>query len=202
MSDPVISYYTNKDSRSMAEMIALSFGDKFKNLTSLDDDDLVSIVEDTFAKNYDESFERCIMSFVDGDAAGMVFLEWGEKPKVKGQFRSFCKRYGFFNALRYSAGLRAMHVTEWEGNCYLAKLVVKEEYRGNGIASELIRKAIEFAGEMGFNTLTLYVSLDNDQAISLYEKMGFERMRTIRSPVEKIMFGVPGWIYMMKFIGV
>lgn len=53
---------------------------------------------------------------------------------------------------------------------------VKKEFRGNGIGSTLLEKAIEHAKSMGFiEFLKLTVSSGRDSTMKIYTKFGFER---------------------------
>ncbi len=53
-------------------------------------------------------------------------------------------------------------------------LGVREEAANKGIGTQLLEEAIEWAEETGISRLELTVIVDNDKAIHLYEKMGFE----------------------------
>lgn len=55
------------------------------------------------------------------------------------------------------------------------------EYRGKGIGSELMRKAMELASERGFNEIRLDCRRSNKRAIKLYKKLGFRRTFCSRS---------------------
>lgn len=58
---------------------------------------------------------------------------------------------------------------------YLSYLVVKEEYRDNGIGSKLIDYAVEYARNNGYKEICLQVESDNVRVINLYIKKGFGR---------------------------
>lgn len=57
---------------------------------------------------------------------------------------------------------------------YLASVFIKEEYRGNGYSKILISSAKEETEKLGYKTLYLH-----SRQINLYEKYGFEYIRTI-----------------------
>ena len=70
-------------------------------------------------------------------------------------------------------------VRQHEGNhpyksYWLYSLVVKPLYRGMGVGEELTIKVIQEAKEEGAEELLLLVREDNQRAISLYRKLGFE----------------------------
>lgn len=55
----------------------------------------------------------------------------------------------------------------------LNDLYVSNNYRKYGIATQIIRQALEFCGETGAAWLSLQTGKDNFQAQSLYERIGF-----------------------------
>lgn len=56
-------------------------------------------------------------------------------------------------------------------------LYVSDEYRGTGLAGDLINRAIERSRSAGCEELVLNVDVDNERAIAFYEKCGFETYR-------------------------
>ena len=54
---------------------------------------------------------------------------------------------------------------------------VREEYRGTGLAAELVERATERAREVDCDELALDVDADNERALAFYEKLGFETHR-------------------------
>ena len=59
------------------------------------------------------------------------------------------------------------------GECYIANLAVKREYRRQGIAKALLRAIINAAKEERCTFLTLEARASNAAARTLYEKAGF-----------------------------
>ncbi|MEQ9280190.1 MAG: GNAT family N-acetyltransferase [Balneola sp.] len=56
---------------------------------------------------------------------------------------------------------------------YLEGIYVKETYRKNGVASELIQRAEQWAEENGSSQLASDVEIDNEQSIQFHKKSGF-----------------------------
>ncbi|WP_132059824.1 GNAT family N-acetyltransferase [Halorussus amylolyticus] len=54
---------------------------------------------------------------------------------------------------------------------------VRGSYRGEGLAGELMERAVERAREEGCSELALDVDVDNERALSFYKKVGFETTR-------------------------
>jgi ribosomal protein S18 acetylase RimI-like enzyme len=63
----------------------------------------------------------------------------------------------------------------WSG-FWLFSMIVRSRYRGFGIGEMLTRRVIKQALEEGAPELSLLVFSDNLPAVSLYRKMGFERV--------------------------
>lgn len=55
-------------------------------------------------------------------------------------------------------------------------ITVLKEYWGKGIGSSLMRKLVEFSREASYKSIYLDVRADNERAISLYRKFGFEKL--------------------------
>lgn len=56
---------------------------------------------------------------------------------------------------------------------YIAEIMVAENYRGKGIAKQMLEKVEEFALENQFKSLTLRVWDKNSVALALYKKLNF-----------------------------
>ena len=56
---------------------------------------------------------------------------------------------------------------------YVSRMIVKKEYRGRGIGSEILEFLINKAKEMDFVEMTIGVDKDNENALHLYRKYGF-----------------------------
>jgi ribosomal protein S18 acetylase RimI-like enzyme len=59
---------------------------------------------------------------------------------------------------------------------YLSRLIVREDYRGQGIGRRLIDHAAKVAAEQDFRELSVGVNLDNYPALRLYHSMGFDTL--------------------------
>ncbi len=57
---------------------------------------------------------------------------------------------------------------------YLCAFRVKREYRGHGLGSSLMEKALTELKENGFKTATIGVGFDDALNIKLYRRMGFD----------------------------
>ncbi|GEM_PF-2109623 len=81
---------------------------------------------------------------------------------------------------------------------YIEMLGVDPNWRGQGVAQRLMAYAKAIAQSSQADWLTLSVVSDNESAISLYKKIGFEPMTTHPNRVLKWLTGQPGYNHMAK----
>ncbi|KAI9707082.1 MAG: N-alpha-acetyltransferase mak3 [Candelina mexicana] len=62
---------------------------------------------------------------------------------------------------------------------YIAMLAVKEEHRGKGIATKLVRMAIDAMIERDAEEVVLETEVTNTAAMKLYERLGFLRSKRL-----------------------
>lgn len=71
-------------------------------------------------------------------------------------------------------GLLAAYCSGGEhGAAYITSVSVRREWRGRGIASQLLERCIGYAKGRGFERIRLEVDQANTAAMKLYEKKGF-----------------------------
>ncbi|WP_158058462.1 GNAT family N-acetyltransferase [Halorussus halophilus] len=63
---------------------------------------------------------------------------------------------------------------DWPDQLVIHDLWVRESYRGSKVVEELVARAIRQARENGCERLTLNVGIDNERAVTFFEKLGFE----------------------------
>lgn len=106
-------------------------------------------------------WRNAIMAEVNGQVAGMVTSyrmprdtgeSGGDEPVLKPVFEL---------------------MREAEGDWYIDALAVHEEWRGRGVASQLVASAVEQAVANDCAAICLIVSSDNTPSRALYEKNGF-----------------------------
>ncbi len=62
---------------------------------------------------------------------------------------------------------------EFENALYIAEVLVGESFRGQGVASEMLKSIRDSAFEKKYNSLVLRVWEENKRALNLYKKSGF-----------------------------
>lgn len=61
---------------------------------------------------------------------------------------------------------------------YLSRLIVKKEYRNQGIGQKLLKYMIDLCRDKGYQQITVGVDTDNENAIHIYKKFGFVAYET------------------------
>ncbi len=86
----------------------------------------------------------------------------------------------FVNAMRFEAwdnealvGLIAIYINK-DNFAYLTNVSIANNYRGQQIASELLRRCIKYTQEQKLAKIKLEVNKQNVAAIKLYEKYNFK----------------------------
>lgn len=59
---------------------------------------------------------------------------------------------------------------------YVSRLIVKKEYRRQGIGKKLVDFITDKAKELGYSELSIGVDLDNYPALKLYIDSGFDKV--------------------------
>lgn len=70
-------------------------------------------------------------------------------------------------------GLLCVYCNDPQNGAFVTNVSVVPDFQGQGMASELLRNAIETVREIGFDTLKLEVGDTNVAALRLYQQFGF-----------------------------
>ncbi len=112
------------------------------------------------------------------DVPSMVRIEkrcfkrpWGYEAFFSEMFKGFSRVF-----VAEEAGRICGYVVLWvmPPEAYIANIAVDEGFRGRGIGSMLLEKAVDVAKEEGATYLVLEVRASNHAAQALYRKHGFE----------------------------
>ncbi len=79
----------------------------------------------------------------------------------------------FIGEIAYVFDMNDSDYTIPDKRIYISRLIVKKEYRNQGIGGILIDYILEQIKEMGYKEATIGVDKDNTSALHLYQKKGF-----------------------------
>lgn len=73
-------------------------------------------------------------------------------------------------------GFIAVYANDQEQHCaFISSIGIKQKFRGRGIGTLLIDKAVEVARKRGMRLIRLQVNRHNDAALKLYHRYGFSK---------------------------
>lgn len=90
--------------------------------------------------------------------------------------------FGLFKGTRLIGELHAMYQCEETDKvipgkrAYLYAFRVHKKYQGQGFGNYLLKKVVDIIAEKGYSELTVGVEDDNERAIYMYEKFGFNEL--------------------------
>lgn len=107
---------------------------------------------------------------------GVAVIQHGRRPFFLDELVSNFKNLNLVDAFKYTmiSILDKMFLSDLEDqDSYVAILAVDEAFRGRGIGSFILKKAVELMKGHGSERAVLDVDVENPGALRLYEKVGF-----------------------------
>lgn len=109
---------------------------------------------------------------MDEAAFNPIFAELAQKELVFIYFNEERLPVGMFKLVPHT--YRSAHIV------YLGGVAVHPRWAGKGYGFLMMKSIIDYAREIGFLRIELSVSVLNLKAMSLYEKVGFEKEGTLK----------------------
>lgn len=200
-----------KEANDCARLIYTSGPEFFSHLfNEKEPEDVHRLLE--FLYSYpDTTFSReaIIVAEKEGAVQGLVIAHPAEKLKklAPNEIKYIIKmKGGFFKAFFHilKMGFRmgiVMHFPKLnDDEYYISNLAVFEEFRGRGIAKQLLQQVEKNAQTKGLNKITLFVELDNNNAQRVYERSGFTVESKTVFPKKYNRHGLYGFYKMVKEI--
>ena len=115
---------------------------------------------------------------------GLVgFHEGGQGFTSGGSVRGILRRLGWFKGIRALLLFSLFERRARTGELLMDGIAVAGSMRGRGVGTRLLQRVAQYAGERGDRTVRLDVVDTNRRARRLYERLGFEAVRTTRFPL-------------------
>ncbi len=116
-------------------------------------EDLISVWEIEKSCFAEESFSRRSLAYLISEANGVFYL-----AEYAGEISAYI----------------SLLLNRRYNNARIYSIAVAPKFRGNGIAEILMDKVLEFSYQNQIKSIFLEVSVNNNAAISLYKKKGFQ----------------------------
>jgi ribosomal protein S18 acetylase RimI-like enzyme len=170
------------------------FGNRLKQVGRL----LARVLADQLAKDRGGAF----VAELDSRLVGVVYTEpplptWREGLAYAGMALG---ELGLWGSIRALPGALLLDYPSTPGDLYISELTVAEAARGRRIGQALLDAAARQGREQGKRRLTLHVAANNDPAIRLYRRYGFQVANRERFLFTWLLFGIGEWHFMVKYL--
>ena len=160
---------TFADVPAVAKFIAMAIGDEFSLKNYCGENYLKVLEEIAQADNTQYSFKNSLVAEAEGIVVGAIVGYDGAKLLEL--------RTETFAIIKKHLGITPNMEPETEiGEFYLDSIAVLPEYRGRGVAKNLILTLCNKAFSEGHKNVGLLVDIENTNAEKLYHSLGFVRV--------------------------
>ncbi|MEA4908999.1 MAG: GNAT family N-acetyltransferase [Anaerolineaceae bacterium] len=193
-----------QDAALAAELVCLSMGRSSRRLLGLGDPQRAQQgVAGLFRLAHNRFSYTCAdLALVDGAPAGLLISFDARRLRRLELHMALdvCRVYGLLGALRLAWGALPFSSAQEcvPGEYYVAHLAVLPEFRRQGVASALLRRAEERARAAGLRRCSLIVDLDNQAAQRLYARVGYRVVATLVTPERLARYGTRGYRRMVQ----
>ena len=195
-----IRCFKTSDLKQVADIIAWSFKDKFQRLAPLPQNEMSDFLMKA-GVIFSSPFSGYIVAEENNEILGVMVLKWLNQNRPPEEHHLVeASKYGWWKVIKLLFGLSILTRKTKTGECYIEHIAVKPEVQGKGVGTKLLEFGKELAHEKGFDDFTLSVSSLNSGAIKLYERLGFDIIRSERSYLTKRLFGIKEWHYMNQIL--
>lgn len=113
-------------------------------------------------------------------AAGLSHRPAGRDTRDRIESELQTTHTGYFGLFEGDRLIGVVIATYTNRRGWIDRLAVDPEFRGNGLAGELIEIAETFLHEQGALVISALIEMDNHNSIHAFEKSGFSEWKTIR----------------------
>ena len=104
---------------------------------------------------------------------------------------------GFIRFIKRASPLFGIKEAE-NDEYFISNIAVLSAYQGQGLGKYLLSQAEKTAKEQGFNKISLTVDVENERALSLYKRIGFNVIETVEIKSLQRHIGYSGFHRMAK----
>lgn len=168
----MIRFARKEDAPEIAPLILVILNDmELPFVQSYGEKKTLEILEEAIADpDYRYSYTRGLVNEIDGKVAGIAFgYTDEEEPVIDEPLTAVLAQHGIDTDIRLFID-KETFPNEW----YLDSISVAEEFRGQGIGSELLQALPKLAEKANRKVIGLSVDEKNPKAKKLYERHGFK----------------------------
>ncbi len=149
---------------------------------------VAELIADAFADELDEGGKAALREMRVLSYMGTLF-GWFNRSAL--DFNSTFGGFVWMEEGRVVGNVTLQKADSYGNRWQIANVAVSPTYRGRGIARNLVLTALDYAKEMGGRWVVLQVRGNNQVALGLYERIGFENLGgTTRMEIDRVPKGV------------
>jgi len=190
---------TPADLPAVGALLAEGFADKFGRIFG-PSDRVPAVLAGFTGVRLRSGLAMLFVAEEDGEVVGVLDIALGHE-RLSDRWEELqiaLREIGAVATLRSLIGVTLLLDTNEDASelAYISELAVTASQRRQGIGAALVSHAAAWAQECGKRGLSLHVA-DGNPAQRFYARMGFQLERRIPARLERWMFDVPAWLYMV-----
>ncbi len=135
-----------------------------------------------------------LVAFQENDFVGIGGAQTDKGELIQIRFSRWIRTYHIRAMRSFFIGFPFWYERRESGVLTLTTLSVKEDARGQGIGSQIVKEFIRYGSVNGFHTLKLEVVNSNTRAKALYDRLGFTTQKYTSIPRP--------WSFFLGFTGI
>ncbi|NDJ77774.1 MAG: GNAT family N-acetyltransferase [Chloroflexi bacterium] len=190
------------DLPGVAAVMQEAFSDKMRVLVGRHPEKARALLEAAYAGPVSRGYDGLLVAERDGRVVGTLTLEpiYYTPQENRVLENTAIRELGLLRLLRASFLLWLIGHRPGEDEAYVSDVCVAPDCQGEGIGQLLLDYAEAWARDNDRSRMTLWVAATNDSAIHVYEKTGFEIVRTRSNLLTRLFFGIPRWHFKEKHL--
>ncbi len=133
--------------------------------------------------------DRAVVAVADGRLIGLAGYHHDGRALTDVSAADVLRAYGWIRGLPKLAVLALLERQPHDRELLMDGIVVEESWRGQGVGTRLLAELVTLADALGCTSISLDVVDTNPGAHALYERVGFEPVKTERTPYLSRLMG-------------
>jgi len=189
------------DEGALARLWCMTFAEKWRHLFG----NLAEAFLETWLLQDPKVHEGSVLAQVDGAAAGFIHFDAGTPTFSRSSRKLWQALRGYFGPVGAFTRLLRLWIIERSprfaaNELHIKMLAVDPHWRGKGLARRLLNYAEHHARNEGREFLVLDVAKNNQDAIRLYERYGFQKLQHSSRPLLRWASGQGQYLRMRKAV--
>jgi ribosomal protein S18 acetylase RimI-like enzyme len=188
------------DLPGVAAVLEDAFSDKMRIIFGKQPEKTRTLLENIYTGPVRRGYDGMLVAEQDGRIVGTLLIEpmHHTTPENRAFVHVATRELGMPRVVMASFLLWLVGHEPESGEAYISDVGVAADCQEQGIGQQLMQHAEQWARSHRRARLTLWVAATNNRAIHVYEKAGFDIMKTKSSWLTRLAFGIRRWYFMEK----